>query len=121
MTLAEENPQILEHEEVLDKIINRLHGKVGRAILKAWEFPDELRAVPLGCTDFTRNESPTADYVDVVTVAKLQSYAEGENPYADLDTSTVPAFQKLGLAHQTEVFMVDELAVEVEETKQALL
>lgn len=121
LTLAEENPKILEHEDILDKIIHRLHGKVGRAILKAWDFPDELRAIPVGCTDFARNEAGPADYVDVVTVAKLQAYPEGEGPYANLDTSTVPAFQKLGLAHETETFLVDELASEVEETKQALL
>lgn len=120
LTLAEENPKILEHEKILDKIITRLHGKVGRAILKAWEFPEELLGVPLGCTDFTRDISPNADYVDVVTVAKLQSYPEGENPYADLDTSTVPAFRKLGLSHEVDVHHVDELAVELEETKQAL-
>ncbi|MCW8879541.1 MAG: HDOD domain-containing protein [Kangiellaceae bacterium] len=120
LTLAEENPQILEHEAVLDKIISRLHGKVGRAILKAWDFPEELRAEPVGCTDFTRDGGPQADYVDVVTVAKLQSYPADKNPYADLDTSSVPAFQKLGLSHEVDVHHVDELAEEVEEAKQAL-
>jgi len=120
LTLAEENPQILEHEQILDKIIFRLQGKVGRAILKAWDFPEELRAVPLGCTDFTRDESPQADYVDVVTVAKLQSYPEDANPFADLDTSTVPAFRKLGLSHEVDVHHVDQLAEELEEAKAAL-
>ena len=121
LTLAEENPAILEHEEILDKIIRRLQGKVGRAILKAWEFPEELLDVPLGCTDFERDAGPAADYVDVVTVAKLQSYPEDENPFADLDTSSVPAFRKLGLSHEVDVHHVDELAEELEETKQALV
>jgi len=121
LTLAEENPAILEHEAVLDKIISRLHGKVGKAILKAWEFPEELLEVPTGCTDFSRDKNPNADYVDVVTVAKLQSYPEGENPFAELDTSAIPAFRKLGLSHEIDVHHVDELAVELEETKQALV
>lgn len=120
LTLAEENPDILEHEQVLDKIISRLHGKVGRAILKAWDFPEELRDVPLGCTDFNRDKNPGADYVDVVTVAKLQCYPEGEGPYANIDTSNIPAFRKLGLSHEVDVHHVDELAVEVEEAKKAL-
>ena len=119
LTLAEENPQILEHEKVLDKIISRLQGKVGRAILKAWDFPDEIKGVSVGCTDFTRDEGPAADYIDVVTVAKLQCYGEGEGPYADVDTSNIPAFRKLGLSHEVDVHHVDELAVEVEEAKQA--
>ncbi len=119
LTLAEENPEILEKEEVLDKIISRLHGKVGRAIMKAWEFPEELIDVPLGCTDFTRDGGATADYVDVVTVAKIQSFTEDNNPYPDLDTSTVPAFAKLGLASQVEVHEVDTLAEEIDNAKQA--
>jgi len=119
LTLAEDNPEILEKEAVLDKIISRLHGRVGKAIMKAWEFPEELMDVPLGCTDFTRNSGASADYVDVVTVAKIQSYTEENNPYPDLDQSTVPAFAKLGLAGETEVHEVDTLAEEIDEAKQA--
>ncbi len=119
LTLAEENPQILEHEKVLDKIIDRLQGKVGRAILKAWDFPEEIRAVPVGCGDFTRDGGAQADYVDVVTVAKLQSYPNEEGPYADLDTSNIPAFKKLGFSSEVDVHNVDQLAEEVQEAKQA--
>ena len=120
LTLAEENPEILEREEILDKIIRRLQGKVGRAILKAWDFPDELKEVPLGCTDFTRDKSSQADYVDLVTVAKLQAYPEDNNPFANIDTSNVPAFRKLGLSHEVDFHQVEDLAEAVEETRQAL-
>ncbi len=119
LTLAEENPQILEKEDILDKIISRLHGKVGRAIMKAWEFPEELLDVPLGCTDFSRDSGPKADYVDVVTVAKIQSYTDENNPHPDLDTSTIPAFAKLGLSSDVDVQEVDELAEEMDDAKQA--
>ncbi len=119
LTLAEENPQILEKEAVLDKIIERLHGKVGRAIMKAWEFPVELLDVPLGCLDFTRNPPGGADYVDVVTVAKIQCYTEENTPYPDLDTDTIPAFAKLGLGGSTEVHFVDAIAEEVEDARHA--
>lgn len=120
LTLAEENPEILEKEVVLDKIINRLHGRVGRAIMKAWEFPAELLDVPTGCLDLTRqSDGPGADYVDVVTVAKIQSYTEDITPYPDLDASTVPAFARLGLAGGTEVHFVDSIAEDVENAKSA--
>lgn len=119
LTLAEENPQILEKEAVLDKIIQRLHGKVGRAIMKAWEFPVELLDVPLGCLDFTRNPPGGADYVDVVTVAKIQCYTEENTPYPDLDTDSIPAFSKLGLGGSAEVHLVDSIAEEVEDARYA--
>jgi HD-like signal output (HDOD) protein len=120
LTLAENNPEILEQEAVLDTIIQRLHGKIGKAILKAWEFPEELRDVPLGCTDFSRDSGPMADYVDVVTVAKIQSYTSENTPFPNLDIATVPAFTKLGLAGEVDVHEVDDLAEEVENAKQAL-
>lgn len=120
LTLAEDNPEILEKEAVLDKIILRLHGKVGKAIMKAWEFPEELIDVPLGCTDFTRDIGPNADYVDVVTVAKIQSYTSENTPFPNLDISTVPAFAKLGLAGEVDVHEVDDLAEEVEDARKAL-
>ncbi|MFT6735640.1 MAG: HD-like signal output (HDOD) protein [Polaribacter sp.] len=120
LTLAEENPQILEKEAVLDKIIERLHGKVGKAIMKAWEFPEELLEVPLGCIDFKRNPPGNADYVDVVTVAKIQCYTEENTPYPDLDTDLIPAFAKLGLGGSTEVHLVDSIAEEVEDARHAL-
>jgi HD-like signal output (HDOD) protein len=119
LTLAEENPDILEHEKILDKIINRLQAKVGRAILKAWDFPEELRGIPVGCLDFSRNDSDTPDYIDVVTVAKLQCIHDESDPLYGIDTSTIPAFQKLGLSHEIDVHHVEELAIEVEEAKKA--
>lgn len=120
LTLAEENPQILEKEAVLDKIIQRLHGKVGKAIMKAWEFPEELLDVPIGCINFERNSpGAEADYVDVVTVAKIQCFTEDNTPYPNLDTNTIPAFAKLGLGGSTEVHLVDSIAEEVDDAKQA--
>jgi HD-like signal output (HDOD) protein len=119
LTLAEENPQILEKEEILDKIIYRLHGKVGKAIMRAWEFPEELIDVPIGCTNFKRNSDGPADYVDVVTVAKIQSFTEENTPFPNLDTSTIPAFAKLGLSGDVQVHEVDTLAEEMDEAKQA--
>lgn len=119
LTLAEENPQILEKEAVLDQIIFRLQGRVGKAIMRAWEFPEELLGVPLGCTDFKR-DSKTTDYVDVVTVAKLQSFTQENTPYPNLDFSTVPAFAKLGLSGDADVHEVDTLAEEIGDAKQAL-
>ncbi len=119
LTLAEDNPEILEKEAILDKIIDRLHGKVGTAIMRAWEFPKELIGVPAGCTNFTRDSGPQADYIDVVTVAKIQSYTPENNPFPDLDTSSIPAFVKLGLSHEVDVHHVDELAEEVEDAKTA--
>ena len=120
LALAEEHPAILEKEAVLDKIISRLHGRVGKAIMKAWEFPAELIDVPTGCLDLTRcSKGAGADYIDVVTVAKIQSYTEDTTPFPDLDISTIPAFAKLGLAEEMEVHLMDTIAEDVGNAKAA--
>ncbi len=119
LTLAEENPEILEQTEVLDRIIERLRGRVGHAILSAWDFPEELKLVPLHCTNFDRDESETADYIDVVQVAKLQSYPENANPYANIDTNNIASFRNLGLSTDIEIQDIDTIAEEVKEAKQA--
>jgi len=118
LTLAEDTPEILEHEALLDKIIYRLQGKIGRAILKAWEFPEAIRDVPMLCVDFSRQHDGDADYADVVAVAKLQAYKEGENPYP-IPESGVQAFEKLGLEMDVDVSTVEEIAEELDGARAA--
>jgi HD-like signal output (HDOD) protein len=120
LTCAEETPEILEHEGVLDKIIQRLHPKIGSAILKTWDFPEELIGVPLGYLDFKRQHEGPADYIDVVTVANLQSYAGSDHPLGQMDWSQVPAFEKLGMSPEIDVHEVDELAEDLHEARSAL-
>jgi HD-like signal output (HDOD) protein len=121
LTFAEENPKILEKENVLDKIILRLNGKIGQTIMKAWEFPKELIDVPVGCIDFSRDGGNKADYVDVVTVAKIQCYTTENTPYPHLNTKKIPAFLKLGLDEAPDVHLVEGLSESFNEAKQALM
>ncbi|MDH5432498.1 MAG: HDOD domain-containing protein [Gammaproteobacteria bacterium] len=120
LTLAEEHPAILQHEDSLDKVIQRIQGKLGRMILKTWDFPPELIDVPIGCCDFKRNSGDSADYIDVVTVAKIQSYSDDHNPFTDLNTSEIPAFQKLGFADEIDVQNIEQIAVDADDVKSAM-
>jgi HD-like signal output (HDOD) protein len=120
LTCAEDTPEILEHEGILDKIIQRLHPKIGSAILKTWDFPEELVGVPMGYLDFKREHEGPADYIDIVTVANLQSYAGSDHPLGQMDWSQVPAFEKLGMSPEIDVHEVDELAEDLNEARSAL-
>ena len=119
LTLAEENPALLENEEMLDRIIEQLHPQIGSAILKAWEFPEELRNVPTDYLNFDREHDGPADYADVVCVANLQSYAGTEHPYASISWSDVPSFTRLGL--ETDMDVVEGIADDVEEARAFLI
>jgi len=81
---------------LIDSVIDKIHPELGRMILEDWGFPEELLDVPRGFSDFYRDEHET-DYVDIVTVAALQSYAGTAHPYTNLDWSDIHAFENLGL------------------------
>ena len=119
LTKAEDYPELLDDEATLDRIINKLHGKIGHAILKAWNFPAELARVPLYYEDLQR-DSEQLDYADVVTVANLQSWMDSDHPLARQDWSSVPAFAKLGLSPEVNVIEMEETAEDIKEAHRLL-
>ena len=116
LTMAEDVPEILDDEKLLDSIIKKAHCTVGEAILKKWNFSDELIAVAAEHEDLTRTHAGDADYVDLIIVANIESHMGTEHPLAQIDLSTVTAFAKLGLEPESE--MLDAEAVQ--ETRAAL-
>lgn len=116
LKFAEDNDHLLSDGFTLDEIIEKLHPKLGTMILKAWDFSEELCKVPEGYLDFER-ESERVDYVDIVTVANLQSYLGTDHPCTRLDWSQIPAFSKLGLDPSQD----DEEEEDLSENMQAAL
>jgi HD-like signal output (HDOD) protein len=96
LTYAEEHETLLTDPATLDEVIARIHPLIGAKILRAWDFPEPIACVPAQYADFAR-DSASADYVDVVQVATLQSYLGTSHPYAQLDWREISAFSKLGL------------------------
>lgn len=96
LRFAEEHEDLLNDAYTLDEVIAKLHPKLGSMILKAWDFAPELCEVPEQYLNFER-QSEKVDFIDLVTVANLQSYAGTDHPYTQLDWSTIPAFARLGI------------------------
>ena len=119
LTKAEDFPELLENEAELNLIIRKLHPKIGKAILQTWNFPVELVKVAAEHEDLTRN-SAKVDFVDVVTVANLQSYMGSSHPLAKEDWSNIPAFAKLGLSHDVNVVEMEETADDIKEAQRLL-
>jgi HD-like signal output (HDOD) protein len=100
LTYAEEHSALLSDSISLNHVIDRIHPVVGERILRAWEFPDAIAAVPGQHLNFSR-VSDKVDYVDIVQVATLQSYIGTSHPFTQLDWNQIPAFAKLGLDPNT--------------------
>ena len=120
LSRAEDVPELLEDEAKLDSVIAKTHTTIGEAILRKWNFPEELVAVAAQHENLTRN-SPQTDLVDVVMVANLQSYLGSDHPVTKVDWSTIPAFAKLGLQPDISVVDMDETNQQIEAVKSALV
>ena len=113
LTYAEEHNELLADSISLNHVIERIHPLIGDRILRAWEFPEPIAAVPSQYLDFGRN-SARPDYIDIVQVATLQSYLGSEHPYTQLDWSQVPAFAKLGLDPNVDMQANEDLSAAME-------
>ena len=100
LTYAEEHGALLSDSISLNHVIDRIHPIIGEKILRTWEFPESIAAVPGQYLNFSRS-SNKADYVDIVQVATLQSLIGSPHPYTQLDWNQVPAFSRLGLDPNT--------------------
>ncbi|KAF0193256.1 MAG: putative signal transduction protein [Gammaproteobacteria bacterium] len=110
---AEEEPELLENDELLFGVIKKMHAQVGKSILLAWRFSPELVACAAEHEQLDRNHAPQADYCDIVLLANLHSYLGTRHVLTELDWSDIPAFTKLGLDPATSVAAVTEARKEV--------
>lgn len=107
LTYAEANSRLLSDSFTLEKVIEQLHPQLGQRILQAWDFPPALINVPTEQLNFDRQTVET-DYVDIVQVAILHSYAGSEHPLGQVDWTHIDAFRKLGLEVVEQTLDSDE-------------
>lgn len=120
LSRAEDVPELLADEALLDRVVGALHPRIGGAILTRWNFPRELVAAAAEHEDIERAGGERPDYVDVVVVANLQSHMGSEHPLAQRDWSSVPAFGKLGLDPQVSVVDMEGTAENIAAVRSAL-
>ena len=94
---AEKVPTLIGNGQLLNPLIEALHGDIGRAMLQAWRFPAKLVSVVAGHEHLTRRSPGPVDYVDIVMVANLVSHACDDKRLAPDDRSAIPAVGKIGL------------------------
>lgn len=120
LTHAEDIPELLDDEALLDSIIAKAHTKIGSAILAKWNFPPELVAVVAEHEDIMRNSGGDIDYTDIVIVSNLQSMIGSNHPHTQLDWNNIPAFQKMGLTADVNVVEMDGTSEDIQATASAL-
>lgn len=105
---AEDMPELLEDEALLDELIEKLHTKLGKLILKNWGFLPQIIAVAAEHENLSRDSGPNVDYVDIVQVANIQSYLGKDHRLSAIDFTSVPSLKKLGMSEEINIEDVDE-------------
>jgi HD-like signal output (HDOD) protein len=116
LSFAEDHPSLLKDSITLDSIIQAAHPQIGQKILETWDFPREIRNVPIEHLSFDR-VAKKADYADLVTVALLQAHPD---QFAGVDYPTVTAFERLGIDPDIESAEGQELATDLVEAAKLL-
>ncbi len=119
LAYAEENDLLVAgcQSGQLDALITAAHPVIGEKILRVWNFPDALLAVPSEHVKLHR-EAEAVDYVDVVIVAKLLS--RSENSLAESQWQSVSAFSRLGLRPSRDILEAQGLSEEMQAAASAL-
>ncbi|GFM85301.1 HDOD domain-containing protein [Pseudomonas cichorii] len=96
LTYAEDHFDLLSDPISLNHVIDNIHPIIGERLLRSWDFPEPLAAVPAQFQDFTR-VSRSADYIDLVQVATIHIHKNTTHPFSQIDIVDLPAFHQLRL------------------------
>ena len=86
----------------VDLCLNEIHGQigsisgqVGSIILEKWDFPDNLKLIPLQSINWFTNTSEAFTLNDIVLLAKYHHFLASPGHIELPLITTIPAFQKL--------------------------
>lgn len=120
LLLAANDHELMNDASTLATIIQLTQPAVGAYMFAHWKMAEFMIDVALHCYDFERRHKGTADYVDVVQVALVESsiYTGLECPE---DWSAIPAFGQLGMDGDIDVLEIGDNKLIFDETQSLLL
>ncbi|EGW55573.1 HDOD domain-containing protein [Candidatus Endoriftia persephone] len=98
ITKAADYPELVENSKLLDKLLSKLHGKLGQNLLRLWRFDPAIVAVTRAQQElYSERDDEPVDLVDLVQAANILTQEESDQPQTAIDRDRVPAFARLGL------------------------
>ena len=113
-------PELLEDDEKLVAVMQRLHTMIGPAVLDEWGFSRDMVIVSAEHEDIYQARDGEVDYVDVIIVANLHSYLGTQNRLAKINWEEVPAFTKIGMTPEDSFAAMEEARDEMREMQGIL-
>lgn len=92
-------PEVSGNQLVIERIINKISGQVGRIVLEKWNFDEELISIPENFDNWFKDDKPKSDYADIIIVANIHSmYGNTQQSKNIPHLVDIPAFKKLGIS-----------------------
>jgi len=113
-------PELLEDDEKLVSVMQRLHTMIGPAVLDEWGFSRDMVIVSAEHEDIYQDRDGEVDYVDVIITANLHSYLGTQNRLAKINWEEVPAFAKIGMTPEDSFAAMEEARDEMREMQGIL-
>ena len=113
-------PELFNQPETLDMIMQDWHTAVGRSILDAWKFSEEIAVAADEHESLERMHFGAADLTDVVMVANLFAHQQQPDQIPDIDWEAIPAIKQLNLTAETACEIIKESRQEMQSIIQAL-
>lgn len=119
LSYAEEHDDVIHDSLTLSKVIDRLHGALGSAILENWGFADRLAEVPKLYRKLER-QTQTADYAAIVTLANLIHGQHEQSVWREQSWAEVPLFGLFSLPADPADELYQQLSEKVASSHAAL-
>lgn len=97
LSYAERFPEVANDSEHLERIMHDMRGPIGSALLRKWDFIEDLILVAEEAENWLRTHEGKADYADLVILAQLHTFI-GKPEMSGLPTlDQVPALKKFDM------------------------
>ena len=113
---ADKHQEFLQDQAVLDVVIETWHGQIGRAILEAWDFSEDMATAAADHMDLERSTTGPPDLTDIVTVAWLMT----DDSEPDIERAKIRAFSRLRLDEEKCAAIKHESIDDINALAQAL-
>jgi len=120
LTRVDDHPELFEEQQMLADLLQQWHTGIGRAIVEAWGFPEQVAEAVYEHETLERELSGPADIVDIIIVANLLAHLEDPDYPETLDLEQVPSCVRMKLDNETIKDILEESAEEIRSLSRAL-
>lgn len=123
VSAAAQFPELLQHDELLERAINSLKAEIGVMTLREWDFEDAFVQVAENAENWLYEHDSAVNYVDIILVAQLHAFI-GSRKMRKLPTlDLVPAFHRVAggnLNPQQSFSIIDQARDDIHAIAQVL-